>query len=133
MHLCEQTRCVFYLIEVMQGDPYSLRGQKRFIRQVIAPYHDLHALHILFTQTKCLSRRVRKGGGRRVKGSRTTELRPNPEKAIFGCSYLRIHQPVRPAAKAGEQSKGVAERGKETNTRFFFFGALPDPPLPLPS
>ena len=29
--------------------------------------------------------------------------------------------------------KGVAERGKETNTRFFFFGALPDPPPPLPS
>ena len=33
----------FYLIEVMQGDPYSLIGQNRFIRQVIAPYHDLHA------------------------------------------------------------------------------------------
>jgi hypothetical protein len=30
-------------------------------------------------------------------------------------------------------SKGVAECGKETNTRFFFFGAQPDPLPPLPS
>ena len=33
-----------------------------------------------------------------------------------------------------DELKGVAERGKETNTRFYFFGALPDPPpFPLPS
>jgi hypothetical protein len=30
-------------------------------------------------------------------------------------------------------TKGVAEHGKETNTHFFFFSGLPDPPPPLPS
>ena len=115
-HLCERTRCLSHLIEAMQGDFCSLRSQSSFIRQLITRYYILQALHVLFARSMCLRtcRRAQKGGGRRAKGregTRTTGLRHHPKKAIFGCSYLRSHQPVPPAATQERRERAAAEGG----------------------